>query len=337
MPALFTRIHVPGRPAMSPLRIGVMGCADIAWRAMIPAMIECEETSLIAVASRTQEKAHKFAAHFKCDAVTGYDQLLRRNDIDAIYMPLPTGLHEVWVTKTLEAGKHLLVEKSFAEDLASAKKMLDLAEKKKLLVLENFLFPHHSQHAWILDKISSGELGEIHLFRATFGFPPLQADNFRYDRRLGGGALLDAGAYVVKAAQIFMGTDLRLRGASLKYDAERGVDIHGNVLLENSRGQAAQLSFGFDYYYQCQYEFLGSKGKLVAERAFTPPPGFTPSLRIEHQGRKHELSLPADNHYVNMLRFFARTVRDGGDPGEHLQSILRQAEWLDLIRREGSR
>ena len=189
---------------MNPLRMGVMGCADIAWRAMIPAIVECGEVSLIAVASRTEGKARKFARRFDCDALAGYENLLSRDDIDAIYMPLPTGLHEEWVTRALEAGKHLLVEKSFANNFASAKKMTDLAREKKCLIMENFLFPHHSQHAWVMNRLAQSELGEIHLVRSTFGFPPLSQDNFRYDFRLGGGAVLDAGAYVVKAAQIFL-------------------------------------------------------------------------------------------------------------------------------------
>ncbi|MBW2345214.1 MAG: Gfo/Idh/MocA family oxidoreductase, partial [Deltaproteobacteria bacterium] len=105
-------------------------------------------------------------------------------DIDAVYMPLPTGLHEEWVLKTLEAGKHILVEKSFAENIRSARAMVDLARGKKLLVLENFLFPHHLQHAWVNDLIARDELGDIHLLRCTFGFPPLPGNNFRCGQSL---------------------------------------------------------------------------------------------------------------------------------------------------------
>ena len=188
---------------MRPLRIGVMGCASFAWRSMIPALIECDAVDLVAVASRTHDKAQKFSQHFNCEGLVGYEALLSREDIEAIYMPLPTGLHEEWVIKSLEARKHLLVEKSFAKTFSSAKKMIDLARARKCLVIENFLFPHHSQHSWVTEKIKRAELGQVHLFRSTFGFPPLKKDNFRYDLHLGGGALLDAGAYVVKAAQGF--------------------------------------------------------------------------------------------------------------------------------------
>jgi len=322
---------------MRPLRIGVMGCANFAWRSMIPAMIECNSVNLVALASRSQDKAQKFAHRFHCDALVGYETLLSRKDIEAIYIPLPTGIHEEWVVKALEAGKHLLVEKSFAENFASAKKMTDLARAKKCLVMENFLFPHHSQHAWVNEKIKKSELGEIHLFRSTFGFPSLPKDNFRYNPHLGGGALLDAGAYVVKAAQLFLEGDIELLGAALNYNDKLGVDIYGDAMLTNASGQVAQVSFGFDYFYQCHYEILGTKGKLVVEKAFTPPPGFSPWVRLEHPEHVERFTLPPDNHYVNMLRFFANAVRSGNDWHSHLDDILRQAKLLDEIRKESSR
>ncbi len=250
-------------------------------------------------------------------------------------MPLPTGLHHEWVIKTLEAGKHILVEKSFAQSYKSARTLVDLAQAKELLILENFLFPHHSQHRWVTELIARGKLGEIQLLRSTFGFPPLSKDDFRYNRDLGGGALLDAGAYVVKAATLFLGDDLTLLGAALKYDDEHRVDFYGDAMFKNPNGQVAQVSFGFNYYYQCHYELLGSKGKLIVDRAFTPPPGFRPVARLEYQDREQKFTLPSDNHYVNMLRFFASTVRYKQDFSTHWNALLRQAKLLGMIREVG--
>ena len=322
---------------MNKLRMGVMGCADIAWRGMIPAMIECDRVKLVAVASRTEEKARKFARRFNCDALTGYDKVLARGDIDAVYMPLPTGLHEEWVVKTLEAGKHILVEKSFAENYESALKMVNLAKAKNLLIQENFLFPHHSQSTWVKDLVARGELGEILLLRSTFGFPPLSRDNFRYNKDLGGGALLDSGTYVVKASQLFLGNELEVIGADLTHDDELGVDVFGSAMLKNQVKQVAHVSFGFNCYYQCILELLGTKGKLMVERAFTPPPGFRPTVRLEHQDRKQEYILDADNHYINMCRFFADTVTNTTYSQSHWDSLLNQARLLDALRRESAR
>jgi len=321
---------------MRSLRLGIMGCADIAWRAMAPAAVECPDVALVAVASRGAEKAEKFAVKFCCDPLVGYDNLLERDDIDAVYMPLPTGLHYKWVIRTLEAGKHILVEKSFAENYETCQTMVKMAREKNLLILENFLFPHHSQHDWVNDYISRGEIGEIQLFRSTFGFPPLPKDNFRYCRELGGGSLLDAGTYVVKAATLFLGSDLTLLGAALKYDDALGVDICGDALFKNLNGQIAQVSFGFNYFYQCHYELLGSKGKLTVERAFTPPPGFRPVVHVEQQDRSNKITLSADDHYINMLSFFAVTIKNPGEFPTHWNDLLLQARLLESIRKVGT-
>ena len=318
---------------MSKTRFGVMGCAAFARRAMIPAILACKQTELVAVASRDRAKAAEFARLFGCEGMPGYASLLERDDVDAVYMPLPTGIHLEWVTKALEAGKHVLVEKSFSVDYESAEKMIQIARSRNLLVVENFLFPHHSQHAWITDFIRQGRLGDIHLFRSTFGFPPFRNDNIRYKPELGGGALLDVGAYVVKAAQLFLGNDLELIGASLTPHDEYGVDFYGEAMYKNAKSQVAQLAFGFNYFYQCNYEILGTKGKLTVNRSFTPPPGFRPTVRFEAQDASQEFSLDADDHYANMILFFTAEVAQRGDFTGHYEAILRQAKYLDEIRK----
>lgn len=317
------------------LRIGVMGCASIARRAMIPAILASPATALAAVASRDRMKAEEVAQTFGCDAVEGYQRLLERDDIEAIYMPLPTGLHDEWVVRTLEAGKHILVEKSFSQDLRSAERMIGLARERDRLVLENYLFLHHSQHQWVLDFLKQGHLGDVHLVRSTFGFPPLAPGNFRYDRALGGGALLDAGGYVIKAAQEFLGPELSLAGAALHYDDALGVDFYGEAMFRSPNGMTAQVAFGFNYFYQCNYELLGTKGKLIVERAFTPPPGFRPRARFEAQDMTQEFTLPADDHYRNMFTFFADTVAHPERYAAHWDETLRQARLLQAVREEG--
>ncbi len=318
---------------MRELKIGVMGCSSFARRAMIPAINQCEKTALTAIASRTLERAGEYTRQFGGDAVEGYDDLLKRPDVDAVYMPLPTGLHEQWVTKALEAGKHLLVEKSFSENYESTQKMVSMAQDAKLLVMENYLFPHHSQYAWIRDFMDSGELGEIRLIRSTFGFPPLNPDNFRYNKALGGGALLDAGGYVTKITHLILGDEAVLLGSSRRYSAELGVDLYGDAMFKNAQGLVAQVAFGFDYFYQCNLEILGTKGKLTADRLFTPPPGFSPVVHIERQGKKVELNLPQDNHYLNMISFFSDTILQDRDFSAHWEDLKAQARLLDAIAR----
>ena len=317
---------------MSKLNIGVMGCAAIARSMMIPAIRLTDEWNLVAVASRTPEKAAQFAQEFECEAVTGYDNLLSRTDIDAIYMPLPTGLHHEWITKTLNAGKHVLAEKSIAADYQSAEEMVDLARKQKLVLMEDFMFQYHSQHHFVFEMIEKGEIGEIRVVRANFGFPPLPKDNFRYDDVIGGGALLDAAGYTVRAAQFLLGNDYEVKAANLKHDPETGTNIYGGAFMENGSGISAQLGFGFDHYYQGNYEIWGSKGKIIVERAFTPKPGFSPAITLEKQGEKHTWQMQPDNHFIGSVKEFYRAITKN-DQEKHYREVLVQSKALDDIRR----
>ncbi len=317
---------------MKNLNIGIMGCAAIAERSMIPAIKEVDGWSLVAVASRTVEKANQLAVKFDCDAVVGYQKLLNRDDIDAVYMPLPTGLHYEWIIKTLQAGKHVLAEKSIAYDYNSAREMIDLARSKNLVVMEDFMFQYHSQHKFVFDLIGKGEIGEIRVFRANFGFPPLAKGNFRYDDKIGGGALLDAAGYTVRAVQFILGDDYCVKAANLKYDPETGTNIYGGAFLDNGSGISAQIGFGFDNYYQANYEIWGSKGKIIVDRAFTPKPDYSPTVIVEKQNNRKEYKMKPDNHFVGSIKEFRRAIIQL-DTENHYRQVLAQSKALDDIRK----
>jgi predicted dehydrogenase len=317
---------------MKKVNIGVMGCAAIAQRSMIPAIIKTEGWNLTAVASRSLEKAQQFAGEFGCEAVEGYQALLDRDDIDAIYMPLPTGLHHEWIMKSLKAGKHVLAEKSIAATYDSACEMIDLARKKKLVVMEDFMFQYHSQHQFVFDLLQKGEIGEVRIFRADFAFPPLPKGNFRYDEQVGGGALLDAAGYTVRAVQFVMGDDFEVKAANLKMDSASGCNIYGGAFMDNGKGISAQIAFGFDHYYQAGYQIWGSKGKITAERAFTPKADFSPTIIVEKQGERHEYQMRPDNHFLGSIAEFHRAISQG-DHEKHYRQVLSQSKALDDIRK----
>jgi len=312
------------------LRIGVMGCANIAIRSVIPAICSGDEFELVAVASRDKTKAESVAKTFACQPLDGYEALLDA-DVDAIYMPLPTGMHEEWVLKSLEVGKHLLVEKSFGLTLAATRAMCDAAEKHKLVVMENFMYRQHRQQKIVADLLSSEAIGAVRLFKASFGFPPLDPANFRYDAALGGGALLDAGAYTINAASHFLGSSLEVLSATLRIDEERGVDVGGTAALVADGRIPVQLAWGFDNFYQCGVDVWGQKGRLTTNRTFTAGPGFRPTVRVETLEQTTETLLPADQHFANRLSLFASRIGTGA-VGESTREVLEQSRLLDRVR-----
>lgn len=315
---------------MKSIRIGVMGAANIAQKSVIPAIQATPGFELVAIASRTLEKAMPLAQRFNCEAIEGYDTLLNRSDIDAIYMPLPTGIHLEWVLKTLDAGKHVLVEKSLAMNYSEAQQMIAKAEEKQLVLMENFMFWFHNQHGIVQNLMEQGEIGELRQFRAQFGFPKLAATNFRYVKADGGGAILDTAAYTVKGAQMYLGFDLEVAGAQISIDPKTGVDLFGCATLVNKQGVSAQLSWGFDNYYQNNYEVWGNKGKITAERAFSPQPTFTPKLVLEQQDFRREYTVLADNHFIKILGQFHKNISEGTYQSA-LQEIGNQSKLLTQI------
>jgi len=307
-----------------------MGGAIIAEKLMIPAILSSpDHFELVAIASRTKENAQKFSNLFGIEGLVGYDVIIDRKDIDAIYMPLPTGLHKEWITKSLQANKHIFAEKSLAMNIDDAHELVNIAKSKNCLLMENFMFRYHSQHRYVFSILENKELGNIRLFRSQFGFPPLADNNFRYSKELGGGSLLDAAAYTVRVCQWFLGANQTVLSAVLYLKNE--VDLYGNATLIGNNNIISQLSFGFDNYYRCNYEIWGSKGNLTAERAFTPKPNDNPCILIDKNGQSELKKMESDNHFVNILKEFYSSIQNN-DHDRHLNDILDQSRILSDIQ-----
>lgn len=311
-----------------------MGCANIAQRLMIPAIQSLpEEWNLVGIASRTEEKAKGFADQFGCEAIGGYDTLLERNDIDAIYMPLPTGLHREWIGKALRAGKHVYAEKSIAMHGDEAEEMVALARKNGLALMEGYMFQYHRQHQVVKQLLSDGEIGEVRVIRASFGFPPFaDATNFRYDNAVGGGALKDAAGYVWRCVNFLSGNAFRIEASNVHYD-EKGTSIYGSAFA-TAGAVSAELSFGFDNYYQCNYEIWGSRGKLTCQKAFTPKPNEETHILLERQDFRETKDVAPFNHFAAAMRVFHELCESGEGREKQYADILFQSRGLDEIERK---
>ncbi|MBV5340291.1 MAG: Gfo/Idh/MocA family oxidoreductase [Deltaproteobacteria bacterium] len=320
---------------MQIINIGVVGCANIAKRSLIPAILDLkDEYCLKGVASRSGEIAKACAEQFGTESFTGYEELLDSGNLDAVYIPLPNALHSEWIKKALNSNIHVLVEKSLSCSFEDAQRLNQLAKEKHLVLVENFQFRFHRQLSIVKEIVAEGRIGELRCVRSSFGFPPFpDNDNIRYQKHLGGGALLDAGAYPVKIAQLFLGDDIEVKASSLYLDPECNVDIWGGAYLQQSNGPLfAELAFGFDHYYQCTLELWGSKGKLTATRIFTAPPGFSPEILLETAEGKEVISVESDNHFRNMLMHLHRLITTGkGLDAEYEQNIV-QARLLEEVK-----
>lgn len=317
------------------MKIGILGTADIAFRRFLPALQKCEEFTYAGVATRTPAKARPFQEAFGGKIYDGYDALLEDETIEAVYAPLPPALHYAWGRKVLEMGKHLLMEKPFTISLTETEALLALAEEKGLTVHENYMFLYHSQLAKIRGLIDSGELGDIRLMRMAFGFPKRAANDFRYNKALGGGALLDCGGYPVRLALELLGETARVTQAKLIQPKGYEVDLYGNATLENEYGLCAQISFGMDNAYQCQLEVWGSKTTLIAPRIFTAGSDLQPQLILRGSDGETQVKLEQDDQFLRSIQEFSRGVSECRGRKRAYAQILWQAEIIREIAQGG--
>ena len=295
------------------VRIGVLGCSNFAMRSMIPAMVNMPEYfDLVAVASRDSEKSKDIANNLGIErSFSSYDKLLDCDVLEAVYIPLPNSLHFKWVEMALERGLHVLVEKSMACSFEEVKYINEMASKSNLVLVENFQFRFHKQLAVIQKMVSDGVIGKLRCVRSSFGFPPFKDEsNIRYKKELGGGALLDAGAYPIKISQIFLGLDIEVSAASLCFDNQKEIDIWGGAFLHQKKGSLfAEIAFGFDNFYQCNLELWGCDGMISTKRVFTTPPDKSSEIIIESSNENYLFHVKPCNHFEKMMLHFYNLIQ----------------------------
>jgi predicted dehydrogenase len=199
------------------VRIGILGAARIAPTALIKPARDNAEVVVAAVAARDVSNARAFAAkHGIARVHDSYEALIADPDLDAIYNPLPIGLHGRWTRAALAAGKHVLCEKPFTANAAEAREVAALAATSGRVVMEAFHYRYHPCASRVDEIIASGELGKLQRVEAEWCFwMPKSSDN-RYNYALGGGALMDLGCYAVDMVRRFGGSTPEVVSAQAK-------------------------------------------------------------------------------------------------------------------------
>jgi dTDP-3,4-didehydro-2,6-dideoxy-alpha-D-glucose 3-reductase len=316
--------------AEDPVALGIIGCADIAIRRVLPALARVAGIRLVACASRDLTKAQAVADRFGGEPVLGYDRLLERRDVQAVYVPLPAAHHAEWVGRALSAGKHVLAEKPLTTSCRRSAELVSQARTAGLVLHENYMFVHHSQHRRVRQLLAEGAIGQPRSLTATFAVPPRPPGDIRLQPELGGGALLDVGGYPLRLAQLLLGDDWQVTGAHHDRDRRLGVDLDGGALLRRPDGVTAHLSYGMRHEYTSGYELLGSAGRLRMTHAFTPPPDHSPTVWLERGGDSQRVPLTPDDQCANTLAAFVTAVR-AGDVAGAAGPILAHARLLKQI------
>lgn len=333
------------------IRIGIICPSEIAFRRFLPALQKANDKAqfvAIGIASPeewfgdltniTQEqideqqdqeyaKAQAFINQYGGEIIVGYKNLATSDTIDATYIPLPPSLHYKWAKQALEAGKHVFVEKPSTTCLEDTDNLIKIASKNGLVLHENYMFIYHKQIKFLEDVVNSGEIGDVRLYRISFGFPLRQLNDFRYNKALGGGALLDAGGYCLKYANHLLGGNANVVTAQANYIEGFEVEMFGSATMKNNKGQIVQLSFGMDNDYKCDIEIWGSKGTITAGRILTAPAGFVPTYTIKKNQNIETRELPVDDAFLKSIERFVECI-ENKDSRKEEYDILHNQEVL---------
>jgi len=332
------------------IRIGIICPSEIAFRRFMPALKQCENAEYIGVAYASEDewsgkdkadkalidteykKALNFRENYGGKIFSSYSELINSREIDAVYLPLPPGVHYKWSKLALEKGKHVFVEKPSSTSLKDSETLVNTAKENNLALHENYMFVFHKQIEEINSMIANGDIGDVRLYRIAFGFPKRDKMDFRYNKELGGGALLDCGGYTLRLAYELLGSTARVEYSNLNYTDEFEVDIYGSAAMINDDGVTAQIAFGMDNNYKCELEVWGSKGCIRADRIFTAPAGLEPNVFVkcgndaERQGKLSE-----DDTFEKSIRYFVECINNIDTRKESYNNIVTQANLVASI------
>ena len=304
---------------MDKLRWGVLGCADIALRAMMPALQRASNGEVVAIASRDLAKAQEAAARHKIPRAYGeYDALLADPAVDAVYIPIPNSPHKPWTVRAIQHGKHVLCEKPLALSTAEVDEIIEAANTHGKVAMEAVMYHLHPQTDRVRQIIRSGDLGQVHLVTAMFTYNLPDPGDIRLVRSLGGGILLDVGTYCVSVARLAMGREPESVLGSARIGPTSDVDEVFTGLLRFPAGEHAAFACSLRGPRQQEYRITGTEGSLTVPIPFAPgTEDRTLILRTGWQRgkeREEHVVVPGADQYQLLAEHFAFCVRSEAQP-----------------------
>ena len=310
-----------------PVRFGVIGASSMVARlAVLPAIESTPKADLVAAASRA--------------AGDDYDAILADPAVEAVYVPLPNGMHREWVERCAAAGKHVLCEKPLALTAADARAMADACADAGVTLLEAYMTPYHPRTVALRDVVASGRLGHLLSARSVFTFPHQVPTDHRWDPVLGGGALADLGVYAL--------TPLFDLAADTGQPVPETVTSHAVVTAPDAAGRDVDVTTvgmvrfpdGFTGTFECSFdapeaqvlEVTGTEGRVRLTHCFTPDETDDELLIQRRDGSTEVIGGLGGNCYRGMVDHFCAVVRGAAESRRPPAVSVAFAELCDHLR-----
>lgn len=321
---------------MEKVRIGILGAARIVPTALIRPARQVAEVTVVGVAARDVARAQAFAQKQRIPQVfASYEELLADSSIDAVYIPLPNGLHERWTLQALSAGKHVLCEKPFASNTIEAEHMAKAAQQSGLVLMEAFHYRYHPLAQRMKEIVNSGELGTIRHIEAWLCFPLFSRNDIRYNLSLAGGAMMDAGSYTTNILRFLAGEEPEVVQAVAKL-ASPGVDRRMDADLRFPGGITGHMTASLlsSTLLRIGVRVTGEQGKMNILNFIAPQIYHRLTVRTS-RGRRVE-HVAGGATYAYQLRAFAQAITQGTPvPTDALDAIANMRVIDEVYRRAG--
>ena len=305
---------------------GFLGAGWIANRATAPAVHAANNAQLFGVASRDRARSAKFEPQTVYDS---YQQLLDDPQIEVVYISLANHQHLEWVTKSLEAGKHVLCEKPLGLNALEVQKMIECSKRCNRLLVEAVWTRWHPRFRRIVELIESGAIGEVKSIESQWGFKSEMTENYRLDPLLGGGALLDIGCYQANmwVALTQGANDLRINSVDRKIGPTK-IDLTTEVKAMINDKTSVQLMSSFEKDVPQILKIEGSSGTIATEvgEAFSTwrePSSLRVNDRVE--------DFAEVDAFVEMIQQVSESVATNSGWVMPTRDSLRTAQILDQI------
>jgi predicted dehydrogenase len=312
----------------------VLGAARIAPLALIKPAKDNPDVVVAAVAARDGSRARAFAAKNGIERVhDSYEALIADPELDAIYNPLPNGLHGKWTRAAIDAGKHVLCEKPFTANAAEAREIAAWAARSDRVVMEAFHYRYHPLALRTEQIIASGALGRLKRVEAALCFPLPKFSDIRYNYALAGGALMDAGCYAVHMARTFGGSTPEVVSAQAKL-RDPQIDRAMTAELQFPEGHTGQIrcSMWSARLLEISARVIGERGEL---RLFNPvTPHFVHRLAVRSADGKRVERFSRRPSYAYQLDAFAAAIRRGEPVKTTPEDAIENMTVIDAIYQE---
>lgn len=316
---------------MADLRIGVLGAASIVPSALLKPAEHVGGVAVTHIASRSASRAAAFAQRHAIPISFGsYDELLRRQDVDAVYIATPAAHHAHWIESAIAAGKHVLCEKPFTSN-AQAARIVEAAAATRpdLVVMEAYHSAHHPFQDRLRAVLASGEIGNVVSARAVFAIPLISRKAIQWNAALGGGGLLDVGYYPVRQLRDLFGEPQEITAA--RAWEEHGVDrrFEASMRFANGiRGEVVSAIWSRQLLFS-RLEITGDRGSLRATWPYHPQSGSRMTVQSGTK-RRHERPKPRAS-YLYQLEAFRDAIADGAPCITGPSEAVAQLQTIDAL------